>query len=184
MSFEDEKIESVSQELDAAAEKKVVGLEKISPSSILAFESFAGKKSSTVTDPNPYRAMYRESIRGSQETNIGERRGISMEDNKLLEIYMEKVDKDQRDLKDDIRESERRTQKRIEDSDKRIDEKMSLIVDIVREQNQKMDKIDLKIESVSKEVSSGLNEYRKFMWGISVSIFLAIAAMILTIVIP
>ena len=75
MSFEDEKIESVSQELDAAAEKKVVGLEKISPSSILAFESFAGKKSSTVTDPNPYRAMYRESIRGSQETNIGERRG-------------------------------------------------------------------------------------------------------------
>lgn len=106
-----------------------------------------------------------------------------MDDNRLLEMYIDKVDKDQRDLKEDIRESERRTQKRIEESDKRLDEKMGQIIDMIRDQNQKMDKIDSKIETVSKEVSAGLAEYRKFMWGITISIFLAIAAMILTIIV-
>ena len=60
---------------------------------------------------------------------------------------------------------------------------MGQIIDMIRDQNQKMDKIDSKIETVSKEVSAGLAEYRKFMWGITISIFLAIAAMILTIIV-
>ena len=105
-----------------------------------------------------------------------------MDDNKLLEKYMEKVDQDQRDLKEDIRESEKRTEKRIETSDKRLDEHMSRIIGIIEEQNKKFDKIDGKLEKISSDVSSGLDDYRKFLWGITISIFLAIAAMILSLV--
>lgn len=109
--------------------------------------------------------------------------GDVMDDNKLLEKYMDKIDQDQRDLKEDIRESERRNQKRIEESEKRFDEKMSQIIDMMREQDKKFDKIDAKIDMVSKDVADGLNDYRKFMWGITISIFLAIAAMIVSIIV-
>ena len=109
--------------------------------------------------------------------------GDVMDDNKLLEKYMDKIDQDQRDLKEDIWESERRNQKRIEESEKRFDEKMSQIIDMMREQDKKFDKIDAKIDMVSKDVADGLNDYRKFMWGITISIFLAIAAMIVSIIV-
>lgn len=107
--------------------------------------------------------------------------GESMDD--LLQKYIEKVDRDQSDLRVDIRESEKRNQKRFEESDKRIEERMIRIADMIQQQNQKIDKIDEKMDNISKEVSTGLNEYRKFMWGIAFSIFLAIAAMILTVII-
>lgn len=110
-----------------------------------------------------------------------ESEGAIMDDNKLLEMYMEKVDKDQRDLKDDMRESEKRTEKRIEISEKRLDEHMARIVDIIEEQNKKFEKIDGKLEKVSTDVSTGLNEYRKFMWGIAVSIFLAAIAIVASV---
>lgn len=106
----------------------------------------------------------------------------TMDDNKLLEKYMDKVDSDQRDLKVEMRESERRTEKRIESSDKRLDEHVSRIVGVIEEQNKKFDKIDDKMEAISNKVSEGFNEYRKFMWGIAISILLGIAAMILSIV--
>ncbi len=60
---------------------------------------------------------------------------------------------------------------------------MSQIIDMMREQDKKFDKIDAKIDMVSKDVADGLNDYRKFMWGITISIFLAIAAMIVSIIV-
>lgn len=59
---------------------------------------------------------------------------------------------------------------------------MSRIIGIIEEQNKKFDKIDGKLEKISSDVSSGLDDYRKFLWGITISIFLAIAAMILSLV--
>ena len=60
---------------------------------------------------------------------------------------------------------------------------MSQIIDMMREQDKKFDKIDAKIDMVSNVVADGLNDYRKFMWGITISIFLAIAAMIVSIIV-
>ncbi len=118
---------------------------------------------------------------GKEESQRLERESI-MDNSKILELYMDKVDKDQRDLKEDMRESERRTQKRIEESNKRLDEKMMQITEMLKEQNRQIEKVGDKIEGVSESVSDKLEDYRKFMWGITISIFLAIAAMILTIV--
>lgn len=173
----DEKMESMAENTDVETEHRLVSGETHVSANITSFDTIRHSKNSTYSINSPNR--YLEMPLLPTEKNSGVKH---MEENKLLEMYMEKVDRDQRDLKEDIRESERRNQKRMEESDKRMDEKMGQIVDIIREQNQKMANIDLKIDSVSKEVSSGLAEYRKFMWGITISIFLAIAAMILTII--
>ena len=59
---------------------------------------------------------------------------------------------------------------------------MMQITEMIREQNRQIEKVSDKIEGVSENVSDKLEDYRKFMWGITISIFLAIAAMILTII--
>ncbi|WWR14703.1 hypothetical protein V1224_09310 [Lachnospiraceae bacterium JLR.KK008] len=46
-----------------------------------------------------------------------------MDDNKLLEKYMDKVDADQRSLREEMREREERITKMTEDSEARIDAK-------------------------------------------------------------
>ena len=46
-----------------------------------------------------------------------------------------------------------------------------------------IDKMDDKIVEVSQSVKNGLEDYRKFLWGITISILLAIAAMIITMVV-
>lgn len=43
--------------------------------------------------------------------------------------------------------------------------------------------MDDKIVEVSQSVKNGLEDYRKFLWGITISILLAIAAMIITMVV-
>lgn len=107
--------------------------------------------------------------------------GDDMDD--LLKSYIEKVDRDQSDLKTDMREREERTEKRISESEDRMDARLDRIEKMIISQNEKFDKIDDKISKVNEEVSNRLDDYRKFMWGIAISIFLAIAAMIVSLIV-
>lgn len=177
-----DKIETVTNELDATVERKAAGLEDSLAKSVLNFNELSKRSSTSSTRDSTYEDLYRDTAKKSHKSNFGKSEERSMDNNKLLEMYIDKVDRDQRDLKEDIRESERRTQKRMEDSNKRIDEKMNQIAEMIREQNKKIENINSKIDYVSKDVSKDLNEYRKFMWGITVSIFLGIAAMVLTLI--
>ena len=89
-----------------------------------------------------------------------------MENNNLLEKYIEKVDRDQSDLRADIRASEERTSKNISEMQSRMDNRLNRIEDLISSQNgnidAKFDKLETKID-----------ENKKFMWGI----FLSIAAL-------
>ena len=105
-------------------------------------------------------------------------RDDEMDNNKILELYIAKVDKDQSELKQDIRESENRIFQKVSDSEERMNKRLDKIEDLT-----KFDKMDDKIVEVSQSVKNGLEDYRKFLWGITISILLAIAAMIITMVV-
>lgn len=106
-------------------------------------------------------------------------RDDEMDNNKILELYIAKVDKDQSELKQDIRESENRIFQKVSDSEERMNKRLDKIEDLIKDQNTKFDKI----VEVSQSVKNGLEDYRKFLWGITISILLAIAAMIITMVV-
>lgn len=116
------------------------------------------------------------------EINASQKEVQDMDENKLLEKYMDKIDTDQRELKLDVREREERIEKRVAESESRMDMRLDRIERMIISQNEKFDKIDDKITKVNEEVGDKLEDYRKFMWGIAISIFLAIAAMIVSLI--
>lgn len=133
------------------------------------------------------------------------REGGYMENDKLLEQYISKMDRDQSDLRADIRASEQRhltysqeLEKRMRESEqrcieksneieKRMDERMERLSLLVEKQNdlmaQKFDKledmIDAKIEKLNDKIETSSKDNQKFMWGITFTIIgLAIATII------
>ena len=102
-----DEVDKIAENLDVSSERKIAGGERLDYGNITSIESIKRSKNSTYfpEPPNKY-IIPSPSHREHDKVN-------HMEDNKLLEIYIEKIDKDQRDLKEDIRESERRVQKRV-----------------------------------------------------------------------
>ena len=96
----------------------------------------------------------------------------------LLKLYIEKVDRDQSDLRKDISESEKRTEIKISEIEKRMDARVERIEQLINSQNEKMssmkDNIDNKMSSMKDSVENGLHENKKFMWGIIITILLSI----------
>lgn len=103
---------------------------------------------------------------GSKIYKMGEN---NMDD--LLKTYIEKVDRDQSDLREDIRENERRTEKRISETENRMDSRLERIEKMIASQTEKID-------SIKDDVNNKMEENKKFMWGIVVSILLSIVASI------
>lgn len=103
---------------------------------------------------------------GSKIYKMGEN---NMDD--LLKTYIEKVDRDQSDLREDIRENERRTEKRISETENRMDSRLERIEKMIASQTEK-------IVSIKDDVNNKMEENKKFMWGIVVSILLSIVASI------
>lgn len=81
-----------------------------------------------------------------------------MNDNELLKTYMDKVDRDQRDLKTEMRERETRIDKNLQESERRIDEKLERIEKLISEQNknynEKIDKLSNKFDNSVAEIKS------------------------------
>lgn len=93
----------------------------------------------------------------------------------LLQKYIEKVDRDQSDLRSDIRESEKRIREDSRELEKRMDNRLDRIEDMIKEQNES-------INNLGDKVSTGLRENKNFMWGITITVILSIIASIGVIV--
>lgn len=120
------------------------------------------------------------------KTNIDNNKGNgnTMENDKMLEMYISKMDRDQSDLRNDIRASEQRTSEQLRSMESRMDNSLKRIEDIIERQsikseNDKKD-IDAKVEGIKAEIQASASENRKFMWGIVFTIVLGIAAMIVS----
>lgn len=96
--------------------------------------------------------------------------GDSMDD--LLEKYIEKVDRDQSDLRNDIREMERRYQKNIDDAERRMDKRLDRIEQMIQDQNNKID-------SLSEKVTTKLEEDRKYRHTNNIAIVIGVVTTVI-----
>lgn len=172
MSYESngDTLKEIANELKSS--KLVVGAEECTNnSSVIYFNSYREKNtaSSSLKQETEYgRRKNRRSVDIEEED-------ANMDENKLLEKYMDKIDSDQRELKAEVREREERIEKRIAESERRIDLKLERIENMISEQNKKMD-------DVKDSVNQKMDENRRFMWGIVITIVLSIIASIGVIV--
>jgi len=102
-------------------------------------------------------------------------RGGIMDDNKMLEMYINKVDKDQSELKQDIRESEKRMENHMIQSEKRIEDRMNRIESLLVSQNDKID-------GLKDEVTKQLSEDKKYRHTNNIAIALGVVATVLAMV--
>lgn len=106
----------------------------------------------------------------------------NMDDNKLLEKYMDKVDADQRSLREEMREREERITKMTADSEARIDAKLSKIEEMIVNQNNvvnaKFEKIEDKFEKMEEKFDNSVKDIKGnkiAIWGICIATILSVA---------
>lgn len=114
-------------------------------------------------------------LASQRKHNIVFREDDVMDDNKLLEMYMEKVDKDQRELREDMREREARIGKQIADSESRENERMNRIEQLILNQNDKID-------SLKNEVSNKLEDDKKYRHTNNIAIVLGVVTTVVALV--
>lgn len=120
-----------------------------------------------IVDFNEKRYDYKRQVNYGEVFRMKE--GKNMDD--LLKSYIEKVDRDQSALREDIRESERRIHKFVEDSERRMDVRLDRIENMIADQDKKLD-------NIKDTVNDRMTDNRKFMWGIVLTIILSIIASI------
>jgi hypothetical protein len=127
-------------------------------------------------------SMFAASMPDGNTKNAIKGVGDTMDENKVLELYINKIESDTKDLKSDVRSIE-----------KRMDERLNRIEDMIMNQNDKFetkidkigDKIDQKfillndkVDKVKDDISENNEEQRKFWIGITVSILIGIGGII------
>ena len=99
---------------------------------------------------------------------------IAMDDNKLLEKYMDKVDQDQRDLRNELEEREARIENRIAEAENREKERMDRIEKLFLQQSEKIDML-------KDEVSKQLEDEKKYRHTNNIAIILGVIATIVAL---
>lgn len=115
-----------------------------------------------------------------------ERNGDSMDNDKILEKYLEKVDKDTYELKKDVQESEKRLHEYARESEVRMDKRLENIERLILNQNDKLkgfeETVNKSINDLKEKVDEKMDDNRKFMWGIMFSVIgIAVAAILAVI---
>lgn len=113
------------------------------------------------------------------DRRIGKGKVIRMEEGKdmdeLLKAYIEKVDRDQSELREDIRESERRTDKKIEDSEQRMDKRLDKIEQLISSQNNKIDEL-------KQSVNDKLEDDKKYRHTNNIAIVIGVITTVIAMV--
>lgn len=99
-----------------------------------------------------------------------------MNENDMLKAYMEKVDRDQSDLRADIRESERRTSEKIDKIEERMDSRLNRIEDMIKEVKEDN---AASVKEIDKKVKSNLG----WIVATCITTILGIAGMVITVVV-
>lgn len=101
---------------------------------------------------------------------------MELDENKLLEKYLDKIDQDRRDqenrLSKNVQLMEERVEKRTRETEERIEKKFIETMNALKETNDKINKLDEKIESTNK-----------WIIGVCLSTILGIAAMVIAVIV-
>lgn len=99
-------------------------------------------------------------------------------DDKYLEMYIQKIDSDQDQLRNDIRASEERTSKLIAQSEERTEKHLDRIADSISEINSKL---DTKIQDLENKIDSNNKHIQNITYA-NMGVIGAVIALILTVV--
>lgn len=97
----------------------------------------------------------------------------SMDD--LLQKYIEKVDRDQSDLRKDIKDSEDRVNRVVENSEQRMDKRLDRIEQMINDQNNRID-------ALSEKITTKLEEDRKYRHTNNIAILIGVVTTVLAMV--
>lgn len=99
-----------------------------------------------------------------EENEYLRREGDIVDNNQILEKYIDKVDRDQAALREDLRESERRIAEHSSATEERMDARLNRIEDMITKSNERLDQqitsIENKIDSVDSKIDSKLEAFR------------------------
>ena len=134
-------------------------------------------------------------VLGGKIESSGAREGETMNNDEILTKYIDKVDHDQSQLRDDIRESERRTsdsirgiEERIDDRTARIEERMDNRLNRIEDANHEIlgqignlkDYVHGQVVDIKNEIGNINREFHK----ISVTVMVGVGAIALAILVP
>lgn len=117
----------------------------------------------------------------------------NMDDNKLLEMYINRMENDTKEFKQDIRDTEKRMDERlnrIEDmissQNNKFDEKFDRFDDKLERINNKIDDrfntLNDKIEKVKDDIQKGETDRNRFWIGLVASILIGLGSIIVTLI--
>lgn len=98
-----------------------------------------------------------------------------MENDKILELYINKIDKDQSELKKDLREREERIDKRIAETEARTEKKLEKIEKMILEQNRKID-------DLSDKITEKLEDDKKYRHTNNIAIIIGVVTTVIAMV--
>lgn len=122
----------------------------------------------------------------TDEFNITEREvSVELDDNKLLEKYMDKLDQDNRDQEKRISNSIQHMEQRITEerrlSEERMEERYKQLISAIESSNKKSGESIIRTENKFDSLASEVRENNKYIRSISISTTIAIAAIIITV---
>lgn len=103
----------------------------------------------------------------------------AMDNDQMLEKYIDKVDREQTTLRQDIRISERNTSERISTIEERMDTRLNRIEDMIRENNNSY---NADYKSLITQINTYSNDNRKFLWGITITILVSCVATVVAVI--
>lgn len=141
------------------------------------------KMTSSSTDPlnSKFREIETHNVIDSMENERKE--DVAMNGEDMFRAYIEKVNRDQSDLRNDIRASEERIAKHIEASEDRFEKRLNRVLE---EMDRRSAEIENKVaESVksSKEAQDSIKNTSKWITGVCITTILGIAAMVIAVII-
>ncbi|GEM_PF-969543 len=125
----------------------------------------------------------------SSNTNIiksvekNEREAGKVDNEKMLEMYIQKMNDDQNQLRQDIRSSEERTSSRVEDIEKKMDARLNRIEDMITQSSKNNDdsikRLEDKIDQNNKHFQNMTNANIAF----AVASVIAVVALVITAIV-
>lgn len=93
-----------------------------------------------------------------------------MTNDEFLSRYIEKVDRDQSDLRADIREGERRTSEKISSVEERMDSRLNKIENLFVKMDEKITRLDEKLDDRLEKMDQKLDNSNKFVQNMALTV--------------
>lgn len=149
------------------------------------------KQTSNITDFSKFRnsalAQVTSDIINIDNNDTSEREEAStVDENKIIEKYLDKVDQDRRDQEDRISKNIQLMEQRITEerrlSEERMEKRFNDAMTSIKEVNSKIEKLEDKLDQKTNSMLEKIDSTNKWVIALSISTIIGIAAMVVTVI--